>query len=60
MPQYKVIMYWLIALIILGVFIHFVITDPDYIREYSESTLNYIIGMSVWLWLTLFLSYFVM
>jgi len=52
--------YWLILLINLGVFMHFVITDQNYIREYRESTLNYIIGMSVWLLVALFLSYLVM
>jgi hypothetical protein len=54
------LIYWLVLFILLAVFMQFVITDPNYINEYSESTSTYIIGMSVWLWGALFFAYMIM
>jgi hypothetical protein len=54
------LIYWIVLFTILAVFVHFVITDPNYINEYSESTSTYIIGMSVWLWAALFFAYMIM
>jgi hypothetical protein len=40
-----------------GVFLNGVINDSNYVREYSESTMTYVIGMSVWFWVSLFIAY---
>ena len=50
----------LLLLGILGVFIYIVITDSNYIREYSENIMTYVIGMTAWFWSALLLSYVVM
>jgi len=54
------LIYWIVLLTLLAVFMHFIITDPNYINEYSESTLTYIIGMSALLWCALFFACVVM
>jgi hypothetical protein len=54
------LIYWLVLLILLAISMHTVVTDHNYISAYSESTLTYIIGMSVWLWAALFASYLIM
>ncbi len=54
------LIYWIVLLTLLAVFMHVVITDPNYINEYSESTLSYIIGMSALLWCSLFFAYVIL
>lgn len=50
----------LLFICILLVFIYVVLTDSNYISEYSESKVTYVIGMIVWIWAALLLSYLVM
>ncbi len=50
----------LLLLCILTVFIHVVITDSNYISEYSESKLTFVVGMTAWFVSALFLSYLIM